>query len=285
MIKKIRIDRGLSQKDVAEGHLSQSNYSKYENGKIDIPINTFIGILDNLNINLDEILYIHNGYKYSPKEEIYRDFFRLPINNLDTLEQFISRCTTYLETKKDPFILYIHDISVILKEALMHHDIYYAKKIASNLLKKFNKNNTLYEKDLYLINSIFFLFPLETANYTMEYIEGVVEKYGEFNSMYRIFVNLRMNFSLMLIKENQFTKALTILEKTLPLTKKFRMTAQMAVLYIRIGICKKNLAIETETDYIAKGLNILDVIEEHDLLEIMNVEVKKYLNSSALIEV
>ena len=285
MIKDIRINKGLSQKAVAEGYLSQSNYSKYENGIIDIPVNTFIGILDNLNISLEEVLFIHNGYKYSQKEEIYRDFFRLPINSLDTLEQFILRCNTYLETKYDPFISYIHEISTILKEAIIHHDIYYAKNIATNLLKQFNKKNTLYEKDLYLINSIFFLFPIETANYTMEYIESVVEKYGEFNSIYRIFVNLQMNYSLMLIKEKKYAKAINTLEKTLPLTKKYRMIAQMAVLYIRLGICQGNLAIQSETDFIQKGLTILDVIEEHALLEIMNLEVEKYSASSKQVDV
>lgn len=285
MIKNIRTNKGLSQKDVAEGYLSQSNYSKYENGIIDIPINTFIGILDNLNISLEEILYIHNGYKYSQKEEIYRDFFRLPINSLETLEQLITRCDTYLETKNDSFISYIQEISMILKEAIKHNDIYQVKSIASNLLNQFQKNNTLYEKDLYLINSIFFLFPIETAHYTMQYIEKVVERYGEFHSISRILVNLRMNYSLMLLKEQQYAKAITILEKTLPLTKEYRMVAQMAVLYIRLGICQINLGMRSETNYINKGLTILDVIEEHDLLKIMNIEVEKYLYSSEQIEV
>jgi transcriptional regulator with XRE-family HTH domain len=285
MIKEIRMNKGLSQKEVAEGYLSQSNYSKYENGIIDLPIKTFIGILNNLNMSLEEVLYISNGYNYSEKENIYRDFFRLPINNLLSLEQFILRCNEYLQKQQDPFILYLHDISITLKDAIKHHDIYYAKNIASNLLKQFYEKNTLYEKDIYLINSIFFLFPLNTARLTMEYIESIIEKYGEFNTLYRIFVNLRMNYSLMLIKEKYYKEALAILEKTLPLTKKYKLIAQMGVLYIRIGICQANLAIETETDYLVKGLTILDVIEEHDLLEIMQVEVKKYSKSTEKIGV
>ena len=75
-IKRIRNDKGISQQQTALGFLSQSNYSKFENGTIEISSVALIGILSNLNIELEELLYIDNGYEYSEKEKIYRAFWQ-----------------------------------------------------------------------------------------------------------------------------------------------------------------------------------------------------------------
>lgn len=276
-INKVRKDKGLSQQQVSKGYLSQSNYSKFENGNIEIPISSFIGILNNLNIGLEELLYIDNGYSYSEKEKIYRDFFRTPVNNRETLEHLILKCETFLADYPDQLVSFIHKICLILHNSLDQNDIYFNKKTAIYLLKIFSKKENLYEKDMYIINSIFFLFPIETAHLTMEYIETALEKYDDFHSINRLVVNLRLNYSLMLLKSESVSDALVQLEKTLPLTKKYKLSIQMGILYVRMGICYSNLNINLNTDFIQKGLNILEVLEENEVLGIMEIEILSYL--------
>lgn len=275
-IKKIRKNKGLSQQQVSRGYLSQSNYSKFENGNIEIPISAFIGILNNLNIGLEELLYIDNGYSYSEKEKIYREFFRTPVNNKETLEQLILKCETFLADYPDQLVSFIHKICVILCNSLEQNDIYFNKDTALYLLEVFSKKENLYEKDMYIINSIFFLFPIETAHLTMDYIEKTLEKYDDFHSINRLIVNLRLNYSLMLLKSECESDALVQLEKTLPLTKKYKLSVQMGMLYVRLGICYTNLNINLNTDFIQKGLNILEVLEEIELLKIMENEILMY---------
>lgn len=276
-IKKIRKDKGLSQQEVSSGYLSQSNYSKFEKGDIEIPFTTFIGILNNLNIGLEELLYIDNEYSYSEKEKIYREFFRTPVNNKKILENLILKCETFLDNYSDQLVSFIHKICVILNNSLEQNDIYFNKNTALCLLEVFSKKENLYEKDIYIINSIFFLFPIETARLTMEYIGTALEKYDDFHSINRLAVNLRMNYSLMLLKSGCETDALIQLEKALPLTQKYKLSVQMAILYIRMGICYNNLNIKLNTDFIQKGLNILEVLEEIEVLEIMEKEILNYL--------
>ena len=111
----------------------------------------------------------------------------------------------------------------------------------------------------------------------MEYIEAALKKYGDFQSVNRLEVNLRMNYSLMLLKENLEELALQQLNTALPLVKKFKLGVQMGILYIRIGICHSNLQINEETDYIQRGKTILEGLEEDEILDSMTKEINRYL--------
>lgn len=278
-IKQIRLAKGLSQKAVSKGYLSQGNYSKFENGTIEITAGALVGILKNLDLELEELLYIDNGYKYSEKEQIYREFYRTPVNNQELLQKFILKCDRYLANtnNEDFLILFIRKISLFLIESIKYNDIYFNKEQAQHLLDVFSKKEHLYIKDLYIINSIFFLFPIETAHLTMDYIEPALKKYGDFHSINRVEVNLRMNYSLMLMKENLEEKALQQLNIALPLVRNYKLSVQMGILYIRMGICYNNLKIPVESDYIKKGITILEVLEETEVLVGMTNEINSYL--------
>lgn len=276
-VKKIRLSKGLSQKNVTDGQLTQGNYSKFENGTIDITASSLIYILNNLDVGLEELLFIDNGYDYSEKDQIYQEFFRTPVNSQEELKRFILKCDKYLINSTDLLITFIRKISLFLIEAIDNHDIYFNKDQVKNLLDEFSAKEHLFIKDLYIINSIFFLFPIESAHLTMEYIELSLKRYGDFQSVNRLEVNLRMNYSLMLLKASSEEMALQQLLKTMPLVKKYKLSVQMGILYIRMGICYKNLNVSLETDYIQKGIVILEVLEETEVLAGMKKEIELYL--------
>lgn len=71
-IKDLREDRDLMQKDVAMViNTSQTNYSKYELGKINIPINSLIVLADFYDTSIDYLLGITNDVKpYSRAKSI-----------------------------------------------------------------------------------------------------------------------------------------------------------------------------------------------------------------------
>lgn len=276
-IKRIRKDKGISQQQIALGYLSQSNYSKFENGTIEISAATFIGILSNLNMELEELLYINNNYEYSEREKIYRYFFRTPAKNKEELGDLILKCERFLENYTDQSVTFINKLCVILYKSLEKNEICINKNTAQDLLDEFKKKENLYIKDIYLINSIFFLFPTETAHLTMRYIETALKKYGDYQSINRMEVNLRLNYSLMLIKNCDENEALNQLIRTLPITKKYKLSIQMAILYIRLGICYNNLNIKTDLSFIKKGLSILETLDEVEVLNLMENEIQDYL--------
>ena len=67
-LKDLREDHDLKQEDVAKIlNISQTNYSKYELGKIKIPINSLIVLANFYNTSIDYLLGITNESKPYPK--------------------------------------------------------------------------------------------------------------------------------------------------------------------------------------------------------------------------
>lgn len=67
-IKDIREDKEMKQKDVAEFlNISQTNYSKYELGKINIPIETLKKMSILFDTSVDYLLGLTNEVKPYPR--------------------------------------------------------------------------------------------------------------------------------------------------------------------------------------------------------------------------
>lgn len=67
-IKDLREDKDLLQKDVAEFlNISQTNYSKYELGKINIPINTLKKLALFFDTSIDYLLGLTDVQKPYPR--------------------------------------------------------------------------------------------------------------------------------------------------------------------------------------------------------------------------
>lgn len=67
-IRALREDRDLSQKQIATIlSISQTNYSKYELGKVNIPIDAFIKLADFYQINIDYLVGRTDVKKPLPK--------------------------------------------------------------------------------------------------------------------------------------------------------------------------------------------------------------------------
>ena len=68
-IKDIRKDKDLLQKDVADFlNVSQTNYSKYELGKINIPINTLRKMAIFFDTSIDYLLGLTDEIKPYPRK-------------------------------------------------------------------------------------------------------------------------------------------------------------------------------------------------------------------------
>lgn len=275
-IRKIRLSKGLTQEQVAKGYLTQGNYSKFEKGDIEVTASTFIGVMNNLDIGIEEFLYINNGYKYNEKEQIFRDFFSFPIIEVERLESFIVTCERYLERTTDPSISFIHKLCYHLIEIACEKDLLINQHQMKELVEHFMKKEQLYINDLYLINSILYLFPIDTLHLTMDYIEKSLKRYGDYQSIQRLEVNLRLNCSLILIKARKGNEALKQLKIIFPTVVKYKMGIQKAILLIRQGICEAQLGIQSKVDIIEKGRAILHALDEFELLDEMMLEVDMY---------
>lgn len=70
-MRRIRKQKGLTLKELAEGVCSVSFLSKFERGDSDITLGIFTGILNKLMVSSDEFLYIHNEYQPDKLEQFF----------------------------------------------------------------------------------------------------------------------------------------------------------------------------------------------------------------------
>lgn len=68
-IRKIRLSKGFSQKEIYTGILSKSFAIDFEKGMYDIKFHLMLKILDRLMVPVDELLLIHSQYKTAPCHE------------------------------------------------------------------------------------------------------------------------------------------------------------------------------------------------------------------------
>ena len=69
-LKDLREDKDLKQEDIARFlNISQTNYSKYELGKINIPISSLIKLSEFYNTSIDYLLGLTNETKPYPRQK------------------------------------------------------------------------------------------------------------------------------------------------------------------------------------------------------------------------
>lgn len=87
-IREIRIKKGLSQKETYSGIISKSYAIEFEKGKHSMSANFLIHVLERLNMDMDEFLFIHMDYRLSPYSSyIYRLSSYSNTHNVDSLNQ------------------------------------------------------------------------------------------------------------------------------------------------------------------------------------------------------
>lgn len=80
-IRKIRINKGLTQKEVASNIVSLSFYMKVEQDEHTISADTFFKILNKLTIEIDEFLFVHNDFKETSKKAIQKQMYQFVYNH------------------------------------------------------------------------------------------------------------------------------------------------------------------------------------------------------------
>lgn len=86
-----------------------------------------------------------------------------------------------------------------------------------------------------------------------------------------------MNFSLLLIKDKEYSEALEYIEESIKKSKQLRDILRIGVCYVRKGIVLSSISDEKNSCYwIDKGLSLIKEIKEYEINEILEEEIKNY---------
>lgn len=271
-LKEIRESIGLTQKQLSEGIMTQSNYSKVEKGVIEITFNNMIELLDRFGMSVDEFLYIHNGYENNPATEIMR-FDKMFSNDRKTLHMNIRTLSNKTDkTTREKEMLSLNRALLFILDNKYDE----AAEEVEMIWNRLENHDNWHLHDLRLINSMLYIFPIDEAKSIVSMAKERLNKYKQLRSVTKLSANFQMNYILLLIKNDLFVEALDELNSFITYCVTNDMYSYLATSYIRKGILLNIINNEHSTEWYEKGFHIFELVDKSELIEEFKEEIQFY---------
>lgn len=276
-IKKIRKNKGYTQKEVTANLFSQASYSNFESGKSDIHMASFMHLLLQFQLTTEELRYIHNGYQYDVPAEIIRNFFRLPYNNKKEISKVIKSIDDYQQREsKNIFLEELRAICEALLIVETSGDLEKARAKVKGVWERISRFDQWYLMDIKIINVILYFFESDVALNITDKLLARLKTYNNFEEAVKLTYTLTLNLSLILIKNGLYTEAIDRLNDLLNKYLKELPYKALVVCYNRMAICYSNISNEKELMYLNKIDSLLEVYEDDIFRQMVQLEYNKY---------
>ena len=252
-IKEIRIQKGISQAAACINATSQSNYSKFELGKIEISANSLFTIINNLDLSLDEFVLLYEVEFKDETNELITNFFRLSSNQPNELKELRNKALLYQRgLKKDnPTLQNIIQLSYGLEIIALEEDYGKAISIALPIWEDLGKRDRWYIREITLLNNILYIFPFNTAEEIVKRSLRTLETYRDNNYITSLKLNFLINISLLSIKKKDFIKAKKYLNLSIQRSNNISIVLHKKISQMRLAYCKANLGEPFEDELIS----------------------------------
>lgn len=217
LLRKLRLERGISQKDLSYGITTRETFVKYENGRTKIPFFVLIELLERMNLNLDEFIF------YLDKDNVREKNWSLKklVKKLrEDKSNFHHTLRTLREKAKDTNNI------VDIRNYLVVKTIDWYQLAASK--RKLSNSDTKYLSELkrYLeavddwgrfematFNTLLFVFETNYINGRLSDIERKIEKNKDFEIFHSILIGMYNNAFLLMLERKELSLAKKYLEK------------------------------------------------------------------------
>ena len=272
--KEIRESKGLTQEEVCGDVLSRTSLSKIESGKVTPKYENMEFLLRQINMSFEEFDYICHLYQPSQRTEIMQTYLNMnSIIGGSGLVHFFETCQNYLKTHHDLPIEEIRDMLEVVIHIRQHSTEKLSdqvKQTVKKLWEKIEKQDTWYESDLKILNTILFSFPIEHLHLITEKILQRLEVYKNYQHLYDLRMAILLNLSTIYLYHQDKNMCQQICYTLLEDAKNKKSYDMLAICYIRIGICRDDAKL------IQKGFSLLELTDETSILAYLKKEVETY---------
>ena len=272
--KKIRESKGLTQEEVCGDVLSRTSLSKIESGKVTPKYENMEFLLRQINMSFEEFDYICHLYQPSQRTEIMQTYLNMnSIIGGSGLVHFFETCQNYLKTHHDLPIEEIRDMLEVVIHIRQHGTEQLSDQVKQTIKKlweKIEKQDTWYESDLKILNTILFSFPIAHLHLITGKILQRLEVYKNYQHLYDLRMTILLNLSTIYLYHQDKNMCQQICYTLLEDAKNKKSYDMLAICYIRIGICRDNAKL------IQKGFSLLELTDETSILAFLKKEVEIY---------
>ena len=272
--KEIRESKGLTQEEVCGDVLSRTSLSKIESGKVTPKYENMEFLLRQINMSFEEFDYICHLYQPSQRTEIMQTYLNMnSIIGGSGLVHFFETCQNYLKTHHDLPIEEIRDMLEVVIHIRQHGTEKLSdqvKQTVKKLWEKIEKQDTWYESDLKILNTILFSFPIEHLHLITEKILQRLEVYKNYQHLYDLRMAILLNLSTIYLYHQDKNMCQQICYTLLEDAKNKKSYDMLAICYVRIGICRN------DAKFIQKGFSLLELTDETSILAFLKKEVETY---------
>ncbi|MGY3779290.1 Rgg/GadR/MutR family transcriptional regulator [Isobaculum melis] len=277
-LRKMRMERKMSQTDITNNQISRSLIAKIENDDVTPSIDKFRVMLQQLNISFEEFFYINDHYHLSDFEKFKKKFFSMASNSdQEVLHDLLKECDDMLAVHRNTSLIEIKAIIMAMMK-VSNNEYQKASKLVEPIWKRISKIEVWSLFDIHLISYILFLFPVSVAIDIVNKAIKSLRKYDDYleNNMQEM--KLKINLTLIMIKSNKVSsKTLAYLDEVLTESKKEYNSLYYIVALSRKGICRVMTGDEKGIEDIEKALLLCQMMDDVNLYNGLLKEKEVYL--------
>lgn len=267
---EIRKSKGITQSEICKDFISRTSLSKFENGKVIPSVQTFIELINRIDVSFNEFLYINQGYRTNEKQRILNQFYSLFSNNeVSKLLGLKNECLDFQEksfSKTIDLLVYIIDSLIELSKNNKKVIPCFPKILLTVPWEDMQNYLWWNIDDIKLINCCLYLFPTETAISIANQLVIQLRRYNDFENTAYLECAIHLNIVLLCLQNQQFKDAETTLELVIPLAKKIKRSD-----YYSMAIARKSFLCK-DKKLLKKSLQIANLFDDQLLFESIKKE-------------
>lgn len=238
-LRKIRKNRNLTQKELAQGIMQQATYSRIESGQLEVSAVLLYKLVERLNISMNEFFYIAQNYKPTPKQQLLQSFARIELTVPSEIEEQLATTHHYLQLHNDEDVLMMHYAYKSMAALVNVEKIDVVRAFAEKVWVRMQKLDHWYLNDLELINSIILYFPLDVAREITQMAIRRLNAYDHFErDVTYLKLYFRLNLSTLHLEKDKFTQYLAELEQIQQQFQKYLTYQTLGFIVVRKMTCK-----------------------------------------------
>lgn len=271
-LKNIRLNRNMTQNQVAASVIGQGTYSRIERDQLQVDVETFAKLLQKLNISSNEFFYVHNGYSATEQQTIMKEFRDVTIVSSDLLKIKISHLEKFLNKTPLPNLYKVHTAYQILFHYINGVDNENIHLQAWAIWEEFQRLDNWYIDDLILLNSLLFLLPLEIAEEITTTALRRIQNYSEYEKdLTYLEIFFQIDLSAIYIEHQQYETALHKLSCIEKIYKQKMDYQTLAGLLFNKSICYLYMNKPYDEEF-SKVRLLLEIYNDNALLNMLQRE-------------